>query len=94
MGGSSSQPQPSQPPRSPINAFPLEELYTPDFSDNTGYWQEPIPYEATIAWTTEEEIVLAKVWKSVFKNSERGNARKKDRFWVEVMGPKRRHRQL
>ncbi|GKC26234.1 putative reverse transcriptase domain-containing protein [Tanacetum coccineum] len=47
MGGSSSQPQPSQPPRSPINAFSLEELYTPDFSENTAYWQEPNPYEAT-----------------------------------------------
>ncbi|GJV76864.1 glutathione S-transferase T3-like protein [Tanacetum coccineum] len=101
---------------SPINAFPLEKLYTPDFSDNTGYWQEPNSYEATgeqvatsptkkkkatcnrqkrstqtddaprqIAWTTEEEITLAKGWKSVYKNSERGNARKKDGFWVKVM---------
>ncbi|GKE13044.1 hypothetical protein Tco_1416595 [Tanacetum coccineum] len=111
MGGSSSQPQPSQPPRSPINAFSLEELYTPDFSENTAYWQKPNPCEATgeqvatsptkkkkatrnrqkrftqtddaprqIAWTTEEEIALAKGWKPVSENSERGNARKKDDF--------------
>ncbi|GJS94816.1 hypothetical protein Tco_0801784 [Tanacetum coccineum] len=116
MGGSSSQPQPSQPPRSPINAFSLEELYTPDFLENTAYWQEPNPYEATgeqvatsptkkkkatrnrqnrltqtddaprqIARTTEEEIALAKGWKAVSENSDRGNARKKDGFWVEVM---------
>ncbi|GJR58539.1 glutathione S-transferase T3-like protein [Tanacetum coccineum] len=116
MGGWSSQPQPSQPPRSLINAFSLEELYTPDFSENTAYWQEPNPYEATgeqvatsptkkkkatrnrqkrltqtddaprqIAWTTKEEIALAKGWKVVSENSERGNARKKDGFWVEVM---------
>ncbi|GJS39396.1 hypothetical protein Tco_0564439 [Tanacetum coccineum] len=37
------------------------------------------------AWTTEEEIALAKGWRSVSENSERGNARKKDGFWVEVM---------
>ncbi|GKA71958.1 hypothetical protein Tco_0778174 [Tanacetum coccineum] len=92
-------------------------LYTPEFSEslqeNTGYWQQPGPYEATtqtsptkkkkatrnrqkrqvqtddaprqVAWTTEEEIALARGWKSVSKNSERGNARKKDGFWVEVI---------
>ncbi|GJY92847.1 hypothetical protein Tco_0508629 [Tanacetum coccineum] len=74
-----------------INVFSLEELYTPDFLDNTGYLQEPNPYEAMgeqiatsptkkkkathnrkkssiqtdnaprqTAWTTEEEIALAK----------------------------------
>nr|GEW40797.1 hypothetical protein [Tanacetum cinerariifolium] len=50
MGGSSSQPQSSQ-PMSPINAFPIEELYMPEFleslQENTGYWQQPGPYEAT-----------------------------------------------
>ncbi|GJT62103.1 hypothetical protein Tco_1005636 [Tanacetum coccineum] len=96
--------------------FSLKELYTPNFSENTAYWQEPNPYEVTgeqvatsptkkkkvtrnrqkrltqtddaprqIAWTTEEEIALAKGWKAVSENSERGNARKKDGFWVEVM---------
>ncbi|GJX96871.1 reverse transcriptase domain-containing protein [Tanacetum coccineum] len=107
----------SSQPRSPINAFPIEELYTPEFSEslqeNIGYWQQPGPYEATtqtsptkkkkatrnrqkrqvqtddaprqVAWTTEEEIALAKGWKSVSENSERGNARNKDGFWVEVM---------
>ncbi|GJW45199.1 hypothetical protein Tco_0073998 [Tanacetum coccineum] len=38
-----------------------------------------------IAWTIEEEIALAKGWKVVSENSERGNARKKDGFWVEAM---------
>ncbi|GJU62000.1 glutathione S-transferase T3-like protein [Tanacetum coccineum] len=50
MGGSSSQPRTDQ-VHSPINAFSLEDLYTPDFSDpsqdNTGYWQPPNPYEAS-----------------------------------------------
>ncbi|GJV06758.1 hypothetical protein Tco_1344414 [Tanacetum coccineum] len=49
MGGSSSQPR-TDPPRSPINAFLIEELYTPEFSEslqeNTAYWQEPKTYEA------------------------------------------------
>nr|GEZ83052.1 hypothetical protein [Tanacetum cinerariifolium] len=50
MGGSSSQPRTDQ-VHSPINAFSLEDLYTPDFSnplqDNTGYWQPPNSYEAS-----------------------------------------------
>ncbi|GJX65710.1 glutathione S-transferase T3-like protein [Tanacetum coccineum] len=110
MGGA------SQPPMSPINAFSLEDLYVPDLSQNTAYWQEPNPYEATgeqvatsptkknkatrnrqkrltqtddapqqIVWTTEEEVTLAKGWKVVSENSECGDARKKDGFWVEVM---------
>ncbi|GJR45580.1 hypothetical protein Tco_1313683 [Tanacetum coccineum] len=49
MGGSSSQPR-TDPPRSPINAFPIEELYTPEFSEslqeNTAYWHQPNAYEA------------------------------------------------
>ncbi|GJW06510.1 hypothetical protein Tco_1568933 [Tanacetum coccineum] len=84
MGGSSSQPQPSQPPMSPINAFSLEELYTPDFSENTAYWQEPNPCEAT-----GEEVVTSPTKKKKatrnHQKSEYGNARKKDGFWVEVM---------
>ncbi|GKC61568.1 hypothetical protein Tco_1089166 [Tanacetum coccineum] len=93
MGGSSSQLR-TNPAMSPLNAFPIEDLYTPEFSEslqgNTGYWQEPNPHETMgeqvvtsptkkkqtcnrqnwtiqtndvprqIAWTTEEEIVLAK----------------------------------
>ncbi|GJX57387.1 putative reverse transcriptase domain-containing protein [Tanacetum coccineum] len=50
MGGSSSQPRTDQ-VHSPINAFSLEDLYTPDFSDpsqdNAGYWQPPNLYEAS-----------------------------------------------
>ncbi|GJU43968.1 hypothetical protein Tco_1201234 [Tanacetum coccineum] len=49
MDGSSSQPR-TDPPTSPINAFPIEELYTPEFLEslqaNTGYWQAPNTYEA------------------------------------------------
>ncbi|GKG13862.1 hypothetical protein Tco_0350822 [Tanacetum coccineum] len=49
MGGSSSQPR-MDPPRSQINAFLIEELYTPGFSEslqeNTAYCQEPKTYEA------------------------------------------------
>nr|GEX67207.1 reverse transcriptase domain-containing protein [Tanacetum cinerariifolium] len=106
---------------SPINAFPIEELYTPEFSkslkENTGYWQEPNTYEAVgkhvatsptkkkkketrnrqkrsiqtnealwqNAWTTEEEITLAKGWRAVSENRQHGNARKKDGFWCEVL---------
>ncbi|GKA58917.1 glutathione S-transferase T3-like protein [Tanacetum coccineum] len=119
MGGSSSQPR-TDPPLSPINAFSLGDLYTPQLSDsfqkNTSYWQEPNPDDCPVeqvatsptkkkkathnrqkrvtqtepaprqtAWTTEEEIALAKGWRSVSENSERGNARKKDGFWVEVL---------
>ncbi|GJT85482.1 reverse transcriptase domain-containing protein [Tanacetum coccineum] len=118
MGGSSSQPC-TNTPLSPINAFSLGDLYTPQFSDsfqeNTGYWQQPNPDDSPVeqvatpptkkkkatrnrqkrvnqtepaplqtAWTTEEEIALAKGWRSVYENSERGNMRKKYGFWVEV----------
>ncbi|GKE32482.1 hypothetical protein Tco_1451804 [Tanacetum coccineum] len=51
MGGSSSQPRTDR-VHYPINAFPLEELYTPDFSEslqeNTGFWQAPNPYEVSV----------------------------------------------
>ncbi|GJU88525.1 hypothetical protein Tco_1300948 [Tanacetum coccineum] len=51
MGGSSSQPRTDR-VRSPINAFPLEELYTPDFSEslqeNTGFWQALNPYKVSV----------------------------------------------
>nr|GEZ20754.1 hypothetical protein [Tanacetum cinerariifolium] len=47
--GSSSQPR-TDPPRSSINAFSIEELYTPEFSEslqeNTSYWHQPNAYEA------------------------------------------------
>nr|GEX04990.1 hypothetical protein [Tanacetum cinerariifolium]GEZ63611.1 hypothetical protein [Tanacetum cinerariifolium] len=51
MGGPSLQPR-TDPPRSPINAFPIEELYTPEFLESlqeyTGYWLEPNTYEAVV----------------------------------------------
>ncbi|GJZ09230.1 hypothetical protein Tco_0543513 [Tanacetum coccineum] len=74
---------------SPINAFPVEKLYTPEFSEslkeNTAYWQEPNLYEQRIAWTTEKEFALAKGWHAISENSQHGNARKKDGFWCEVL---------
>nr|GEV86393.1 zinc finger, CCHC-type [Tanacetum cinerariifolium] len=103
MGGSSSQPR-TKPAMSLINAFLVEELYTPEFLDsfheNTGYWQQPSPHEYPVeqvatsptkkkatryrqkrtiesddaprqtAWTTKEEITLA-------KGSEGGSKRHK-----------------
>ncbi|GJX28376.1 hypothetical protein Tco_0236455 [Tanacetum coccineum] len=51
MGGSSSQRR-TDPAMSPINAFPVEELHTPEFSnsfqENTGYWQELNPLESPV----------------------------------------------
>nr|GEX00469.1 hypothetical protein [Tanacetum cinerariifolium] len=49
MGGLSSQRR-TDPAMSSINAFSVEELYSPQFLDsfqeNTGYWQEPNPHES------------------------------------------------
>ncbi|GKC61498.1 hypothetical protein Tco_1089096 [Tanacetum coccineum] len=36
-------------------------------------------------WTNEEETVLCKGWVHVSKNSAKGNARKTDGFWIEVL---------
>ncbi|GKE48364.1 hypothetical protein Tco_1479622 [Tanacetum coccineum] len=51
MGGSSSQPR-TDPTMSLINAFLVEDLYTPEFSEslqeNTCYWQEPNPQESPV----------------------------------------------
>ncbi|GJR83335.1 putative reverse transcriptase domain-containing protein [Tanacetum coccineum] len=51
MGGSLSQPRTNR-VHSLINAFPLEELYTPNFSEslqeNIGFWQAPNPYEVQV----------------------------------------------
>ncbi|GJX33890.1 glutathione S-transferase T3-like protein [Tanacetum coccineum] len=88
MGGSSSQPRTNS-AMSPINAFLIEDLYTPEFSEslqeNIGYWQEPNPHEYPIAWTTEEEIMLAKGWVAISEKSKHGNARKQDGFWCETV---------
>ncbi|GJX25255.1 hypothetical protein Tco_0231551 [Tanacetum coccineum] len=94
MGGSSSQPR-TDPPLSPINAFSLGDLVEQVATSPTKKKKatrnrqkrvnqtEPAPRQT--AWTTEEEIALAKGWRSISENSERGNARKKDGFWVEVL---------
>ncbi|GKC57462.1 hypothetical protein Tco_1085060, partial [Tanacetum coccineum] len=93
MGGSSSQPQSSQ-PRSPINAFPIEELYTPEFSEslqeNTGYWQQPGPYEATTHTSpTKKKKATAKRGRfepMMYPGRLRGQLRKKLR-WLKVGNP-------
>ncbi|GKD99577.1 hypothetical protein Tco_1387561 [Tanacetum coccineum] len=91
MGGSSSQPR-TDPTMPPINAFSIKDLCTPEFlgslEENISYWQEPNPHEEMgeqIAWTTEEEIALAKGWVAVSENSKHSNARKQDGFWCEVL---------
>nr|GEY21883.1 hypothetical protein [Tanacetum cinerariifolium] len=89
MGGSSSQ-RPKYPLMPPIHAFPVEEMYTPQFSDtfkeNTSYSQElnreESPIEAEIAWTDGEEYALAKGWVDVSKHSKLGNSRKEAGFGV------------
>ncbi|GJS28076.1 hypothetical protein Tco_0488696 [Tanacetum coccineum] len=87
MGGSSSQPR-TNPPLSPINAFPIGDLYSPQFSDsfqdNTGYWQEPNPHESSVKQVATSPTKKKKATRNRQK-SERGNTRKKDGFWVEVM---------
>nr|GEW05513.1 hypothetical protein [Tanacetum cinerariifolium] len=113
MGGLSSQPR-TDPTRSPISTFSIEELYTLEFSEslqeNTAYWQEPNTGERVVTsptkkkkatrnrqkrviqnddaprqTTTEKEIMLAKDWRAISKNSQHDNARKKDRFLCEVL---------
>ncbi|GKD71862.1 glutathione S-transferase T3-like protein [Tanacetum coccineum] len=91
MGGSSSQPR-TEPAMSPINAFPVEDLYTPEFSEslheNTGYWQEPSPHESPVeqvATSPTKRKILTR-WVAISENSEHGNARKKYGFWCEVLG--------
>ncbi|GKA68000.1 hypothetical protein Tco_0767917 [Tanacetum coccineum] len=85
MGDSSSQPR-TDPALSLINAFSVEELYTPEFSDslqdNTGYWQAPNPHESPTPWTTEEEIALAKGWLAVSENSKHDRPK-----WQEIAIP-------
>ncbi|GJW83344.1 hypothetical protein Tco_0156489, partial [Tanacetum coccineum] len=66
--------------------FPAIDLYTRlTFQRTPLTGKNPIFTRQQIAWTTEEEIALAKGWKAVSENNERGNTRKKDGFWVEVM---------
>nr|GEY32787.1 hypothetical protein [Tanacetum cinerariifolium] len=76
VGGSSSQ-QRTNPPMSPIHAFPIEDMYTPKFSD---------PFqENTTTWTREEEIALCKGWVDVSENNMLGNTRKDAGFWCAIL---------
>ncbi|GJU13348.1 hypothetical protein Tco_1135744 [Tanacetum coccineum] len=70
MGGPSSQPR-TKPAMSPINAFQVEELYTPEFLDsfqeNTGYWQQPEPHESSV-----EQVVTSPTKKNkVIRNRQK-----------------------
>ncbi|GJY03647.1 putative reverse transcriptase domain-containing protein [Tanacetum coccineum] len=69
MGGSSSQPCTDR-VHSLINAFPLEELYTPDFSEslqkNTGFWQAPNPYEVPV-----EQVATSPTKKKATRNRQK-----------------------
>ncbi|GJZ44448.1 hypothetical protein Tco_0591703 [Tanacetum coccineum] len=69
MGCSSSQPQPSQPPRSPINAFLLEELTHLTFQRTPLTGKNPILARQRIAWTTEKKLHWLKAGKPFLKTT-------------------------
>ncbi|GJX77663.1 hypothetical protein Tco_0324474 [Tanacetum coccineum] len=73
---------PSQPGSS--NWHSQMPVYTP-----TPNWQPPNPShpgdDGLCDPIIEKEIALAKGWRAISENSERGNTRKKVGFWVEVM---------
>ncbi|GKB14818.1 hypothetical protein Tco_0848741 [Tanacetum coccineum] len=88
MGDSSSQPR-TDPDMSPINAFPVEELYSPQFldsfQDNTGYWKEPNPHESLVEQVATSPMKKKKVtvtakrgrFKVMMQPKIRGQQRKK-----------------
>nr|GEU54786.1 hypothetical protein [Tanacetum cinerariifolium] len=55
-----------------INAFPVEKLYSPQFSDsfqaNTGYWQEPNPHESPV----EQVLTSSTKTKKPTRSRQRG----------------------
>nr|GEX61573.1 hypothetical protein [Tanacetum cinerariifolium] len=91
MGGSSSQPR-TDPPRSSINAFLIEEMYTSEFSESLqeNIGKNPI---LTRQWVNESRPHQrrrrrqpATIKRGRFKPMiQHGNARKKDAFWCEVL---------
>ncbi|GJT41620.1 glutathione S-transferase T3-like protein [Tanacetum coccineum] len=76
------QPNPDDSPVEQVATSPTKKKVTRNRQKRVNE-TEPAPRQT--AWTTEKEIALAKGWRSVSENSERGNARKKDGFWVEVL---------
>ncbi|GKA61572.1 hypothetical protein Tco_0760979 [Tanacetum coccineum] len=96
MGGSSSQPR-TDPPltpvigNNPIDGSPVEQVATSPTKKKKATRNrqkrvnqtEPAPRQT--AWTTEEEIALAKGWRFVSENNERGKQRGKKmacgEFW-------------
>ncbi|GJS70609.1 glutathione S-transferase T3-like protein [Tanacetum coccineum] len=93
MDGSSSQPQSSQPHNTGYwqepNPHKSSVEQAPQKKKATRNRQKRLTQTGDTprqtAWTNEKEIALAKGWRFVSENNERGNARKKDGFWVEVM---------
>ncbi|GJT22364.1 ALP1-like protein [Tanacetum coccineum] len=96
MGGSLSQRR-TDPVMSLINAFSIEELYTPEFSnsfqENTNYWQEPNPHESLFEQVVASPPKMKKPTRARQKRPiqnddaprKHGNARKQDGFWCEVL---------
>ncbi|GJS99637.1 reverse transcriptase domain-containing protein [Tanacetum coccineum] len=76
MGGSSSQPR-TDPPLSPINAFLLGDLYTPQLSDsiqeNTSYWQEPNPDDCPVEQVATSPTKKKKATRNRQKRSGAGD---------------------
>nr|GEY12359.1 hypothetical protein [Tanacetum cinerariifolium] len=87
MSGSSLQRR-TYPPMSSIHAFPIEDMYTPEFSDsfqeNTISFQEPAHEESPVE-THEEKIPLCKGWVDVSENNMLGNTMKDVGFWCAVL---------
>ncbi|GKB60043.1 hypothetical protein Tco_0916229 [Tanacetum coccineum] len=96
MGDSSSQPR-KDPAMSPINAFPIEELYSPQFldsfQDNTGYWKEPNPHESPVEQVATSPTKKKKATRNRQKRTiqsddaprKHGNLRRQAGFWCEVL---------
>ncbi|GJW43223.1 hypothetical protein Tco_0072022 [Tanacetum coccineum] len=82
MVASSSQRR-TDPTMFPIDAFPVEELTKKPtrVRQKRMIQSDDAPWQ--IAWTIEEEIMLAKGWVAVSENNKYGNARKEHGFWCE-----------
>ncbi|GJQ98549.1 hypothetical protein Tco_0009688 [Tanacetum coccineum] len=85
MGGSSSQPRTDR-VHSLINAFSLEELYTPDFSEslqeNTGFWQAPNPYEVPVEQVTTSPTKKKKATRNRQKKTIQSNDAPQQTLWT------------
>ncbi|GKE93085.1 hypothetical protein Tco_1574180, partial [Tanacetum coccineum] len=86
MGGSSSQPQPNtyEATGERVATSPTKKKKKATRNlQKRAIQTDDAPRQT--AWTTKEEIALAKGWHAISENSQHGNARKKDGFWCEVL---------